>query len=301
MALFAGIEAGGTKFVCAISDEQANLLHETIIPTTTPDKTMALVIDFFKKIHKTEPLSAFGIGSFGPVDLDKQSAYYGYITTAPKPGWQHFDFVGTMKSAFHLPIGFDTDVNTAALGEYRFGAAKNLDSFLYVTVGTGIGAGGMLDGKLMHGLLHPEMGHILIAQDTHKDPFEGVCPFHKNCLEGLASGPSMNKRWNVKNCAQDLPSDHPAWDLESDYLAQAFANYIMIVSPKKIIAGGGVFKQKALLSKIYPKVIRNLAGYIKHDAILKNIENYIISPELDDRSGILGAIALAEKAYQDAE
>jgi len=292
-AIFGGIEAGGTKFCCAIGDADGNIIKSMTTPTCSPAITIQEAIQFFQTIHKETPLTAIGIGSFGPIDLDINSKTYGYITTPPKSGWQNFDFVGAVKSAFNLPIGFDTDVNGAALGEYRFGAGQGLDTFLYVTVGTGIGVGGMMSGQLMHGLIHPEMGHIFIPHDKERDPFAGICPFHGDCLEGLASGPAMMKRWKIKS-ALDLPVDHPGWDLEADYLGLAFANYIMTLSPQRIIVGGGVMKQKNLIAKIRPRVLKMLNGYIKSDKIIQDINNYIVAPRLRDNAGICGAIALAE-------
>jgi len=298
--LFGGIEAGGTKFVCAVGDSKGEIYKQTVIPTVTPDVTMPEVIRFFQEVHLSTPLSAIGIGSFGPVDPDPESPYFGYITTTPKLAWSQYNILGAVQNTFNLPMGFDTDVNAAALGEYRWGAARGIDTFIYITVGTGIGGGGMINGNLMHGLMHPEMGHIFIPQNKDRDPFEGVCPFHGNCLEGLASGPAMMKRWGV-DFALDLPSDHPAWSLEADYLAYAIANWIEILSPKKIIIGGGVMKQKVLLPKIYPKVLSVLNGYIKHKTILHDIENYIVSPGLGDNAGMYGALALAEQAYGYAQ
>jgi len=299
MTIFGGIEAGGTKFVCAIGNSKGKIIEEIIIPTTTPDDTMPKVIKFFQRIQQEQPIAAIGIGSFGPVDPDPHSSHYGYITTTPKLAWSHFDLLGAMKKEFRLPMGFDTDVNAAALGEYRWGQGQGLETFIYITVGTGIGGGGMVNGKLMHGLMHPEMGHIFIPHNKERDPFEGVCPFHGDCLEGLACGPAIMKRWNVKS-ALDLSDDHPAWALEADYLAAAIANWIEVLSPQKVIMGGGVMKQKHLLSKIHPKVQAILNGYIKHPTILNDIENYIVAPGLGGQAGICGAIALAEQAYQEA-
>jgi len=294
--LFGGIEAGGTKFCCAVGDKLGNIQDKIVIPTTIPEETMPKVISFFREINNKTTLSALGIASFGPIDLNKNSSTYGYITTPPKFGWGHYDIVNAIKRVFPVPIGFDTDVNGAALGEHRFGAAVGLDTFLYVTIGTGIGAGGMVSGNLIHGLVHPEMGHIFIPHDRTCDPFIGSCPFHGDCLEGLASGPALQKRWGIKS-AFDLPIDHSGWDLEANYLAYAFANYTMLLSPQKIIAGGGVMNNPELLHKIRPRVQNLLNGYVKHKKILKEIDHYIVAPKLGDNAGICGAIALAEKAY----
>jgi len=298
MQLFGGIEAGGSKFVCAVGNADGKIEKKIVIPTSSPDETMPQVIKFFQGIHTNTPLAALGIATFGPVDLDEKSPTYGYITTPPKLGWGHYNILGEVKNAFNIPVGFDTDVNGAAIGEYRFGAARGLDTFIYVTVGTGIGAGGIISGKLMHGLIHPEMGHIFIPHDRVRDDFDGVCPFHGDCLEGLATGPAMQKRWGVRT-ASDLPLDHPAWDLEAEYLARAFANYILILSPQCIIVGGGVMKRREIYPKIGAKVQQMLNGYIKHEKILNKIDEYIVPPALGDEAGICGAIALAEKAMNN--
>lgn len=294
--LFGAIEAGGTKFVCAIGDGHGTITKSVTIPTTMPDELMPKVIKFFQDAHQESALSAIGIATFGPIDPDPKSLTYGYITTPPKPGWGNYNIRGAVYEALKLPIGFDTDVNGAALGEQRFGAAKGLDTFIYVTVGTGIGAGGMVGGKMMHGLIHPEMGHMFVPHDHSQDNFAGVCPFHGNCLEGLATGPAMQKRWNVKE-ATDLPPNHEGWNLEADYLAAAFANCVLVLSPQKIIVGGGVMKNKSLYPKIRERIPKLLNGYIKHEKILKDMDNYIVEPAFEGRSGILGGLALAEEEY----
>jgi len=294
--LFGGIEAGGSKFTCAVGNANGKIEHRIHIPTTTPNETMLQVIKFFQAINLNTSLAAIGVATFGPVDLDRKSPQYGYITTPPKPGWKHYNMVGTIREVFNIPIGFNTDVNGAAIGEYRWGAAKGLDTFIYVTVGTGIGAGGMVAGNLMSGLVHPEMGHMFIPQDLTKDNFAGICPFHGNCLEGLASGPAMQKRWNIKNL-NDLSPKHPGWDLETHYLALAFVNCITILSPQKIILGGGVIKNKHIYPKIREQVQKLLNGYIKHAKIIVDIDKYIVEPGLGEHSGIRGALALAEQSY----
>ena len=294
--LLGGIEAGGTKFCCAVGDGEGNIVNETVIPTGHPDVTLPKVIEYFAAVHDKTPLSAIGIASFGPVELNRDSEFYGFTTTPPKPGWKMFDFAGTLRKAFGLPVGFNTDVNAAALGEFRWGAAAGLDTFIYITIGTGIGGGGMVAGNLMHGLIHPEMGHILIPHNRLRDPFNGVCPYHGNCLEGLASGPSIQKRWGIEK-ASDLPPGHPGWELEADYLAHAFACYALMISPKRIIAGGGVMKTPGLIEMIRPRVRKLLNGYVKHEMILEKIDEYIVPPGLGDRAGACGALALAERAY----
>ena len=298
MKYYAGIEAGGTKFICTIANKYYDIIERISIPTEEPQITMPKVINFFKRYK--DDLTSIGVGSFGPVDLDKTSKTYGFITDTVKVGWQNYNLVGEIKSNFNIPIGFDTDVNAAALGEYKWGHAKQLDNFIYITVGTGIGVGGMSNNKLMHGLTHPEMGHIFVRRSKlEKVSFHGICSFHGDCLEGLASGTAINARWGTSHCSE-LPIDHDAWKLEADYLAQAIMNYILICSPKKIIMGGGVMKQKQLFPLIYQKLQELMNGYISHPHIIGDqIKSYIVPPKLEDNAGCLGAIALAENAIED--
>lgn len=284
--ILGAVEAGGTKFVCAVGDENGNIHERIEFPTTTPDETMDLVINFFKDKN----IETMGIGCFGPICLNKKSSDYGCITTTPKLLWQNYNIVKKIKDNFNIPIGFDTDVNAAALGEATWGAAKGLNSCLYMTVGTGIGAGLISEGKLVHGLLHPEMGHMLIPRDD-KDTFEGNCPFHKNCLEGMASGPAIEKRWNKK--PSELSQEYIAWEIEAHYLAVGLMNIILVACPEKIILGGGVMKQKQLFPLIRKKVKEKLNGYLNINEILNDIDNYIVYPKLEDNAGICGALALA--------
>ena len=291
MKTFGAVESGGTKFVCMVATGPDNILAETRFSTTDPDETLGKTIDFFKDNSIEHPLAAIGIGSFGPMDLDPDSSTFGYITTTPKPGWSQTDITGRLASALEIPVAVDTDVNAAALGEHRWGAAQGVDPMLYITIGTGIGAGGIYHGKPMHGLVHPEVGHMRIPHNRDEDPFEGICPYHRDCLEGLASGEAIEKRWG--NSAKTLPDDHPAWELEATYLAFALVNLICAISPKQIVIGGGVMKQQHLLPMVHQKVQKLLNGYIQSPQIIDNVEGYIVLPGLDGRSGGLGAIALA--------
>ncbi|MEV3568290.1 ROK family protein [Paenibacillus larvae] len=291
MKLLGAVEAGGTKFVCGVGTADGQVVDRVSFPTTTPEETMKRVIDYFK----TKDISAMGVGSFGPVDPRKDSPTYGYITSTPKPHWGGYNLLGELKKHFNVPMEFDTDVNGAALGEAKFGTARGLLSCMYITVGTGIGAGALVDGKLVHGLSHPEMGHILVRRHP-EDTYEGKCPYHKDCLEGLAAGPSIEARWSVKG--SELSTDHPAWEMIAYYLAQAMMNYILILSPEKMIMGGGVMKQKQLFPLIHRNLFEILNGYIQNDAILKNIEEYIVYPELGDHAGLCGALALAALALE---
>lgn len=288
---YGGVEAGGTKFVCAVGSGPDDLQAEERFPTTSPAETLARVVAFFREAG---PVRAVGVASFGPLDPNRGSPDYGTITSTPKPGWAHTDVVGPLRVALRVPVGFDTDVNGAALGEWRWGAARSLDTFLYLTVGTGIGGGGLINGALMHGLLHPEMGHLRVPHDRTRDPYPGACPYHGDCLEGLAAGPAIAERWGQPS--ETLPADHPAWDLEAEYLAAALHNLVCTVSPQRIIMGGGVMEQPQLLPLVRAKLRASLGRYVEAAAITDNIEAYIVAPALGARAGVLGAIALAERA-----
>lgn len=292
--LFGGIEGGGTKFVCAVGTGPYDIRAEVRFPTTTPKETLDQAIAFFQE-H--DGISAIGVASFGPLDPRPASATFGQILSTPKAGWSGAQIVESLRGSFDLPIGFDTDVNGAALGEFCWGAAQGLDTFIYLTLGTGIGGGAYVNGRLLHGLLHPEMGHIAVPHDLMQDPFEGACPFHKDCFEGLASGVAMEKRWGQR--AETLPSDHPGWELEAHYIAHALASYIYTLSPQRIIIGGGIGQHTRLLPDVQQKTISILNGYVRAPAILENIQTYIVSPGLGDRAGVAGAIALAKQAFQE--
>ncbi len=294
MTLYGGIEAGGTKFVCAVGTGPDDIQDEIRFPTTQPEETISQAIAFFRKHHKARGLAAIGIAAFGPVDPNPASATWGYITSTPKPGWRDTNFAGAVSQAVGVPVGFDTDVNGAALGEHRWGAAQGLDTFLYLTIGTGFGGGAMMGGKLAHGLVHPEMGHIRVPHDWDRDPFPGTCPFHGDCLEGLAAGPAIGQRWQAR--AETLGPDHPAWDLEAEYLALGLVNYICILSPQRIILGGGVMDQPQLFPLVRSKTLGYLNGYVQSPTILDNIDTYIVPPGLGNRAGVLGAMALAMEA-----
>jgi fructokinase len=298
--LYGGLEAGGTKFVCAVGTGPQDIRAETRFPTATPHETIRKTLDFFQEQQELagSRLTAIGIASFGPVDLHPASPTFGYITSTPKAGWQNVDLVGAIRQELNVPVGFDTDVNGAALGEGLWGAARGLDTFIYLTIGTGIGGGGMVGGQTIHGLLHPEMGHIRIPHDPQSDPYKGGCPYHGDCLEGLASGPAIEARWGTR--AENLPPDHPAWDLEAHYLALALTNFICVLSPQRIILGGGVMRQEHLFPRIQAGVQKLLRGYIRARLVLDEIGEYIVPPALGERAGVLGAIALARRAAESA-
>jgi fructokinase len=293
--LFGGIEGGGTKFVCAVGTRPDDIRAETRFPTTSPEETMAQAVDFFKQQERNfGELASIGFACFGPLDPNPTSPTYGHILPTPKPGWTNADVVDPLRSAFDIPIAFDTDVNGAALGELRWGKGQGLNTFIYLTVGTGIGGGVFVEGKLLHGLIHPEMGHVPLPHDRAKDPFDGVCPFHGDCFEGLASGVAIDKRWGQPG--NTLPPEHPAWDLEADYISSALATYAYTISPQRIIIGGGVGQLPHLLPRIQQKTHKLINGYIQSPAILENIESYIANPGLGSLSGVLGALALAKQA-----
>jgi fructokinase len=272
---YGGIEAGGTKWVCAVGDGPGELTDVTF-STTTPDETLGRAIAFFSA-HAAD---AIGIGSFGPVDLRR-----GRITTTPKPGWANTDVAGPLRDALGVPVAFDTDVNAAALGEQRWGAAAGLDTFCYLTVGTGIGGGAIAGNALVHGLTHPEIGHMRIPHDVRRDPFAGSCPYHGDCFEGLASGTAIRARWG--RSAEELSDEHAVWELEAEYLALGVVNVICTLSPQLVILGGGVMKQASLLDAVRERVPALLAGYVAAPEI--------VAPGLGDRAGVLGAIELARR------
>lgn len=292
MTLFGAIEAGGTKFVCAVGTGPDDLRNEIRFPTTKPEETIGKAIDYFKEQAAQEPLDAIGIASFGPVDPDPNSDTWGYITTTPKPNWHNTEFATALQSKLNVPVGFDTDVNGAALGEHRWGAAQGLDNFIYLTIGTGVGGGAMVNGQLVHGLLHPEMGHFLLPPRADDPAPEGFCPYHGHCLEGMANGPAIEKRWGQK--AETLPEDHDAWELEAHYLAVGLENLICVYSPQRIIMGGGVMEQEQIFPMLRQKALDLLNGYVQSPTIVEEIDSYIVPPGLGNKAGILGAIALAQ-------
>ncbi len=285
------LEAGGTKMLCAVGDETGKIYEQISIPTGTPENTMPEIISYFKD----KEIEALGIGCFGPIDPDIHSKTYGYITSTPKPSWGNYNIVGAIREKIPIPIGFDTDVNSSVLGEVTFGQARNKKCVVYVTIGTGIGAGICIEGKLLHGMLHPEAGHIML-QKRADDTYHGKCPYHGICMEGLASGPAIEERWQKKPAA--LADNHAVWDLEAYYIAQALANYILILSPDLIILGGGVMQQKQLFPMVRSYVKEMLGGYIKTKE-MKHLEEYIVPESLGGNQGIMGCLELARRALSD--
>lgn len=289
-----GVEAGGTKFVCGVGSSPEDVVVESF-PTTSPDATLDSVIRFFR--HASP--SAVGVGSFGPLDLDPESPTYGHITSTPKQGWRQFDLAGTIARALGVPVGFDTDVNAAALGEGRWGAARGLSDYLYLTIGTGIGGGAVVGGEVLHGLVHPEMGHIRVPHDLGRDPFPGSCPYHGDCLEGLASGPAIERRWG--RTADEIADDHPAWELEAEYIGLGLATWVCTLSPRRIVIGGGVMRRTRLLPLVRHELQRQLGGYIQSGALGSGIDRFVTPPLLGDRAGVLGTLVLAERARRLAD
>ncbi|WP_026893392.1 ROK family protein [Lacrimispora aerotolerans] len=284
------LEAGGTKMVCAIGNENGEILERISIPTESPDVTMPKLISYFAD----KDIEALGIGCFGPIDLNRNSETYGSITTTPKLAWKNYNIVKAFQEALNVPVGFDTDVNGSALGEATWGITKGLDSSMYITIGTGVGTGIITNGTLLHGMLHPEGGHLLLSRHP-KDSFEGTCPYHKNCLEGLAAGPAIEARWGEKGT--QLADRKEVWELEAYYIAQALVNYIMVISPQRIVIGGGVMHQEHLMPLIREEVKSQLAGYIDTKE-LSDIDQYIVLPSLNDNQGIMGALKLGLNEYQ---
>lgn len=284
------LEAGGTKMVCAIGDETGKIFEQISLPTKTPEETVPAMIEYFQKAK----VDALGIGCFGPIDPDKRSKTYGYITSTPKLAWANYDIVGAFEKALGIPVGFDTDVNGSVLGEATFGQAKGKSSVIYITIGTGVGVGVYIEGKLLHGMLHPEAGHVMIRR-REDDTYEGKCPYHKACLEGMAAGPAVEERWGEK--AVRLKDRKEVWDLEAYYIAQALTGYILTLSPEMIILGGGIMHQEQLFPLIRSYVTEMLNGYIQTDE-LKDIDHYIVPASLNDDQGIMGALELGRRALQ---
>lgn len=292
-ALYGAIEAGGTKFVCEAGYGPLEIpqVFREVIPTTTPASTLAAVVGFFERVRKTEgEFAGIGVGAFGPLDIDPRSATWGSILDTPKPGWSGVSLVAPLVGRFRCPVAVDTDVNAAALAEMRFGAAVDVDSLVYVTVGTGIGGGVVIGGRTLSGMLHPEMGHIRVRRDARDETFPGVCPFHGDCLEGLASGPAILARWGTK--LEGLPDTHPGLEIIGGYLGQLAATVALVLSARRIIFGGGVTSAR-LLPLIRAAAERELAGYLPVATRGGGFERLIVAPVLGDRAGITGAMLLA--------
>jgi len=293
--VFGGVEGGGTKFVLLIGTGPDDIVDETQFPTTTPVETLDQVVEFFARPREGARLAAIGVSSFGPIDPDPTSPTYGYITTTPKLGWAHTDVAGLLRERLGVPVGWDTDTNGAALGERRWGAGRDADPLYYITVGTGIGGGGLVNGRLLHGLMHPEMGHLLLPA-FDGDTFAGVCPYHGRCLEGVASGPALRAR--LGRPAQEVGPDDPVWELEAQYLAAGLLSIVETLSPQRIIVGGGVASAPGLLDRVRRQLVRLNNGYIARPELMDGMADYIVPPGLGGRSGVMGALELARLAYE---
>ncbi|MDQ6744404.1 MAG: ROK family protein [Actinomycetota bacterium] len=289
--LFGGVETGGTWCVCALGTGPDDVVSWSRFRTGDPEETLTRIVDFFRAGPAP---AAIGVGSFGPVDPDRASPTWGHVTTTPKPGWQHTPVAPVLRERLGVPVAFDNDVNAAAIGEHRWGAGRGVDSLCYLTVGTGIGAGLLIGGRPLHGLVHPEVGHIRVPRDQARDPFPGACPVHGDCWEGLAAGGAIAQRWATP--PEELPDDHPAWALEAEYLALGILAIVLIASPQRVIAGGGVMERQLLLPQVRLRLRELLAGYLETPLLGEEIDSYLVAPGLGDRAGVLGAIALARGA-----
>lgn len=283
--LYGTIEAGGTKIICGYGYKDGTILDEYRFDTTTPEENIPMIVEYYTK----NKVKALGVGTFGPADLNKKSATYGYIKNTPKLPWKNCNIKGELEKALGIPVKLETDVNIAMLGEWIFGTAKGLDSALYLTIGTGIGAGILLDGKLVQGVSHPEAGHIILRK-LPNDNYEGKCPYHKTCLEGLAAGPAIEARWGIS--AKELAPDHEAWDMEASYIAQALVDYMLIVSPERIILGGGVASQEHIFPKIREKLVEYMADYMDLN-LFGPLEDYIVPASLNGKQALMGGLWLA--------
>ena len=287
--LYGGVETGGTWVVCALGTGPDEIVARETFATGEPGPTLERIAEFFEGGPRP---AAIGVGSFGPVDLDRASPTWGHVTSTPKPGWAHTPVAPALRDRLGLPIHFDTDVTTAAIAEHRWGAATGVDSVCYLTIGTGIGAGILIDGRPVHGLIHPEVGHLMVPHDRARDPFAGSCPNHGDCWEGLAAGGAIAARWQAN--PRELPDDHPAWELEAEYIALGILAIVMVASPERVVAGGGVMQHSGLLAAVRARLVALNAGYLESPMIGDQVDRYVVAPALGDDAGVLGAIALAQ-------
>ena len=289
--IYGGVETGGTWVVCALGSGPDELIRTETFRTEAPGPTLERIAAFFTAGPRP---AAVGVGSFGPLDLDRDSPTWGHVTTTPKPGWAHAPVAPVLSERLGVPVIFDTDVNAAAVGEQTWGAGRGLPSLCYLTVGTGIGAGLVIDGHTVHGLIHPEVGHMRVPHDQARDPFAGVCPVHGDCWEGLAAGPAISRRW--ERPAEELPDDHPAWELEAEYVALGLLAIVSTVSPHRIVIAGGVMDRPGLRVATAVRLRALVKGYLKNSMLDERIYEYLVAPALGDHAGVLGAIELARRA-----
>jgi fructokinase len=291
--LFGAIEAGGTKVNLAVGTSPNDYFASARIETTTPERTVAGILEYFEQYRPR--LRGFGVASFGPVRLNRAAADWGQLLATPKPGWSGASFVAPLIDSFGLPVALDTDVNAAALAELRFGALQGVTSGIYLTVGTGIGAGLISSGLAIHGMMHPEVGHIRVLRKLPgEDEFPGTCPYHGDCLEGLASGPAIERRWGAS--LSRLPPRHAAHDLIADYLGQACAMLALTLSTSRIVIGGGVSHSPHLHAAVAARMRHWLGGYLNDPQILQ--DDFIVPPGLGDRAGLVGAMLLGKQAIK---
>ena len=289
--LFGGVETGGSWCVCALGHGSGQLLDVRKFPTAGPGETIARIVEFFTAPGRPRA-AAIGVGAFGPIELDEHAPRWGeLLPSTPKREWAGAPLGATLRAGLDVPVVLETDVNAAALGELRWGAGRGAESLCYLTVGTGIGAGLVLNGAPVHGLLHPEAGHVRIPHDRARDPFAGSCPFHGDCWEGLASGHALRARWDADPAG--LPDGHVAWDLEAEYIAAGILALVMIASPHRVIAGGGVMERPGLIGRVRGELTRLLGGYLRRPQLTGDLTDFLVAPALGDDAGVRGAIALA--------
>jgi fructokinase len=294
--LLGGVELGGTKCVCLIATGPDDIRVQIAVPTgNDPGVTLGRIEEVLRNGQSMHgPIRALGIASFGPVGLTRRSASYGCITSTPKPGWSNTSVAARFEQAFKIPVGFDTDVNGAALAEGRWGAARELDDYAYVTVGTGIGVGLVAGGRLVHGFAHPELGHIRIARELGDD-WPGSCASHGDCVEGLASGVAIAARAGMP--ADQVPADSPVWDLTAHAISQLLHTLVLATAPRRVLVGGGVIEARpALLTPVRQQLLASLNGYVDLEGLTGSIERFVVPPGLGALAGPLGALALAADA-----
>ena len=295
--LLGAVEGGGTKFVCAVGTEPRDIRARERIDTTSPGETLRRVADFLAEASRGR-LAGLGVACFGPLELDERAPHYGSILKTTKPGWSHAPIVAPLRARLGVPVGIDTDVNGAALAEWRWGASRGCDPAVYLTVGTGIGGGAIVRGRPLRGLLHPEMGHVLLPRlswpDGTPDAFPGVCRFHGACFEGLVSGPALAARLGAP--AETAGPEHPMWELVAGYVALALAQYVLVLSPQRLVLGGGVFQQAHLLERVQRRLPEVLNGYIPRVQIAEGVDRYVVAPYFGQEAGLMGAFALAALA-----
>ena len=291
------VEGGGTKFVCMVGTSPTDVIDEITIPTTEPVETIGAVVAFLQRPRPGTRLVALGVATFGPIGLDRNSPDYGTVLRTNKQNWIGARILAPLDRRLGVPIGWDTDVNGAVLGETRWGAAVGIDPVIYLTIGTGIGGGLLVNGSTVHGLLHPEMGHVPMPT-IPGDDFPGICSFHGRCLEGIASGPAL-----VARCGRplvELSPDDPIWDLTARYIAYGLSAIILVVSPRRIVLGGGVMRQAHLLPRIRRCLVEVLNGYIHLPQLEGGVDEYVVASTLDQKAGLFGALVLAERAQSQA-